>query len=105
MVIRSWEGRARPGAGDEYLVYLSESIIPEIRSLPGCLGARVMRGVNDPDRFVVQTHWSDAESIVRFAGADPELAVVPPEARALLAEFEDRARHFEVVFDHFPDAS
>lgn len=105
MVIRSWEGRTRPGAGDQYLVYLSENIIPEIRSLPGCLGARVLRGVNDSDRFVVQTHWTDVESIVRFAGADPELAVVPPDARALLAEFEDRASHFDVVFDHVTGAS
>jgi len=105
MVIRSWEGTARTGAGNEYLVYLTEVVIPEIRAIPGCLGVRVMRGVRHPDRFVVQTHWSDVESVMRFAGPDPDLAVVPPEARALLADFEDRARHFDVVVDHFPGAS
>ena len=105
MVIRSWEGTARPGAGNEYLVYMTEVVTPEIRAIPGCLGVRVMRGVRDPDHFVVQTHWSNVESVMRFAGPDPELAVVPPEARALLVEVEDRARHFDVVFDHFPGAA
>lgn len=105
MVIRSWEGTARSGAGDEYLAYLTNAVVGEIRAVPGCLGVRVLRRVDDPDCFVVQSHWTDAEAIGRFAGPDPELAVVPPEARALLADFDHRARHFDVAADFFPDPS
>jgi hypothetical protein len=32
-----------------------------------------------------------------FAGEDYELAVVPPEARALLTRFDERSRHYEVL--------
>ena len=97
MVIRSWKGTARPGRGDEYLAYLTEVMVPRIGALPGCLGVQVLRRIGAPDQFVVQSHWTNADAIARFAGVDSEHAVVPEEAQALLAGFEDRARHFEVV--------
>jgi hypothetical protein len=42
------------------------------------------------------TRWAAVE---RFAGADRERAVVEPEARAMLASFDDRVEHREVVVD------
>jgi hypothetical protein len=36
------------------------------------------------------------DAIRRFAGADPERAVVEPEARAVLADYDDFVRHYEV---------
>lgn len=100
MVVRSWEGRVRSGAGDEYLAHLTEAVIPEIRVLPGNLGVQVLRSAGDAaDRFMVLSYWSDAERIKAFAGPDAQHAVVPPEARALLSEFDERARHFDVVLD------
>jgi len=41
--------------------------------------------------------WESLDAIARFAGADPEVAVVPPEARSLLASYDDRAVHWEVA--------
>lgn len=105
MVIRSWEGIARPGAGDEYFAFLGEVMVPKILSLSGCLGVQVLRRVGDPDRFIVQSHWADLESITLLAGPDPEHAVVPPDARALLASFDECARHFDVPLDLTPGAS
>lgn len=55
--------------------------------------------------MVVRSRWSDEESIKRFAGADPEHAVVPEEARALLSAFDERARHFHVALNVAPGAS
>jgi hypothetical protein len=41
--------------------------------------------------------WFDSFDAIRaFAGADYENAVVPPKACALLARFDERARHYEV---------
>lgn len=99
MIVRSWRGTCRPGAGDAYLKHLTEVVIPEIRTLPGCLGAQVLRDVEAPDRFIVLTRWADLPSVERFAGPDATHAVVPPEARALLADFDRRARHLEVVLE------
>jgi hypothetical protein len=36
-------------------------------------------------------------AIASFAGADAEAAVVPPKVVAMMIEYDDRARHFEVI--------
>jgi hypothetical protein len=41
--------------------------------------------------------WFDTiEAVKIFAGADYEVAVVPPKARALLSRFDARSQHYEV---------
>jgi hypothetical protein len=41
--------------------------------------------------------WFDSMEAVRaFAGEDFEVAVVPQQARALLARFDERSQHYEV---------
>ena len=42
------------------------------------------------------TLWDSMDAIRRFAGEDAEHAVVEPEARAVLAEYDDFVRHYEV---------
>jgi len=37
------------------------------------------------------------DALRAFAGDDYEIAVIPPEARALLARFEETAIHYEVA--------
>jgi hypothetical protein len=34
---------------------------------------------------------------MKFAGADPEVAVVPARVAQMMIEYDRRARHFEVV--------
>lgn len=42
--------------------------------------------------------WFESLEAVRaFAGPDHEVAVVPPEAPKLLARFDDRSAHYDVV--------
>ena len=105
MVIRSWEGTAKPGEADAYLSFLTDVMVPAIAALPGCLGVHVLRRVGAPEQFVVQSHWEDAASIARFAGDDVEHAVVPEDAQALLCAFDERARHFEVVVNASPESA
>ena len=47
--------------------------------------------------LVVLTLWESMEAVRRFAGAEPNQAVVEPAARAVLASFDDYVTHFEVV--------
>jgi hypothetical protein len=37
------------------------------------------------------------ESVRKFAGDEPEKAVVEPEARAVLTSFDDCVTHFEII--------
>ena len=45
-----------------------------------------------------------SDAIERFAGPDPEHAVVSEAARALFAAFDDRAHHFHVAIQVAPVA-
>ena len=47
--------------------------------------------------FLVLTFWDSMAAVRRFAGADSEKAVVEPEARAILASFDESVTHFEIV--------
>ncbi len=47
--------------------------------------------------FLVVTRWKSPDAIAMFSGADPEAAVVPAKAAAMMIEYDRHARHFEVV--------
>jgi heme-degrading monooxygenase HmoA len=47
--------------------------------------------------FVVFTLWESRDAVRKFAGPKPEKAVVEPDARAALTEFDKFAAHFEIV--------
>lgn len=46
--------------------------------------------------FLVITLWDSMDAIRKFAGDDPEAAVVEPEARAVLSDYDNFVRHCEV---------
>jgi len=98
MICRYWRGLARADGADAYVEHLHRRTFPQLAGIAGFRGVSLMRrtlatGVE----FVVQTHWDSLEAIVAFAGRDPEVAVVPEEARRLMVEYDARARHYEVV--------
>ena len=47
--------------------------------------------------FVVVTRWDSMDALAKFAGRDPEAAVVPAKAADMMIEFDRRARHYEVI--------
>jgi heme-degrading monooxygenase HmoA len=47
--------------------------------------------------FVVLTLWESMDAVRKFAGPKLENAVVEPEARAALTEFDKFVAHFEVI--------
>ena len=48
-------------------------------------------------RIVVQTRRASLDAVARFAGPDRDVAVVEPEALAVLAEHDPFVRHFTVA--------
>jgi hypothetical protein len=99
MIARHWRALAHADRAHEYIVHLQQHTFPGLAGLPGFLGAKILR--RDEPRgveFVVITHWTSAEAIRAFSpGHDVEVAVVPPEVRKMMLEYDLHARHYRVI--------
>ena len=99
MIARLWSGTARPEKADAYVRHLQEKTFPLLTSFPGHRGAYILRrDAGGRVVFSVITLWDSVDAIAGFAGGDPEIAVVPQEAKALLMSYDTRAVHWEVVY-------
>ena len=98
MIGRLWHGSTRPENADAYERLLRSEVLPGIHRVSGHRGAYVLRREHDGRvEFVTLTLFADLDAVRAFAGEDSEAAVVLPEARALLDEFDERSAHYEIV--------
>lgn len=98
MIVREWRARARPDVPDGYPEHFRTVVMPQLRDIPGFLGATLARRVTEEGvAFTVLTRWRSMAAIRAFAGAEAETAVVEPGAVAVLAEYDDTVRHHEVI--------
>ena len=100
MIVRVWRAFATPSNASAYRKHLEHSVLPELRLLPGFIGATLMqveRG--DQVELVVSSRWQSMQAIQAFAGSSPEKAVVEPAARAVLTRFDDFVTHYDVVLE------
>ncbi len=100
MIVRMWRGSATAGANaDAYETHVTSAVFPAVCRLDGNCGARLLkRGMDDRVEFLAVTYWTTLDAVKAFAGADVELAVVEPAARAVLAEFDPFVSHYEVAY-------
>ena len=97
MIGRLWHGWTSPANADGYEALLRQEVLPGIGRIPGFKGVYLLRkSGKDEVEFVTLTLWESLEAVRAFAGADYEVAVVPPEARRLLSRFDERSVHYEV---------
>ncbi len=100
MIARIWRGVAVGSNADAYQRHVTTTVFPSLGDIPGHRGAYLLKRVTGGrTEFQAVTLWDSLDAIRAFAGSDPEHAVVEPEARAVLAEFDDFARHYEVAYD------
>ena len=98
MISRQWRGLARANQAQNYVKHLRNCTFPMLRGIPGFVDASILlRPVANGVEFLVITQWDSLEAITKFAGSDPETAVVPAEVMAMMVEYDPRAKHFEVV--------
>ncbi len=98
MISRQWRGLARPDQAQNYIKHLRSETLPALRVIPGFVDASILsRQLTDGVEFLVVTRWHSLEAIMRFAGADPEVAVVPASVVGMMIECDRRARHYEVL--------
>jgi hypothetical protein len=102
LTVRTWSATAsRTGAGD-YSRYFADTLLPQLRELPGFAGAYLLRrdlGQDGTAELTAHTFWESREAIRAFAGEDITVAIVEPEARAMLLDFDRTATHRGVVID------
>ena len=98
MISRQWRGLAWPEQASTYVDHLRTKTLPALRKLPGFVSASILsRPLDQGTEFVVITQWESLDAVARFAGADPEAAVVPAEVAKMMIEYDCRARHYEVI--------
>jgi heme-degrading monooxygenase HmoA len=103
MISRLWRGRTARENAEAYEALLRSEILPEIHRIEGHRGAYLLRrDVDAGVEFVTITLWDSLDAVRAFAGDDYEAAVILPEARALLADFDERSAHYETLLapDH-----
>ena len=99
MICRIWHGWTTPENADKYEALLRSEIFAGIqgRKIPGFLEIDLLRREGESETEFVTIMWFESLAAVRtFAGADYEVAVVPPAARAVLSHFDARSAHYEV---------
>jgi heme-degrading monooxygenase HmoA len=100
MIVRAWRARATAAGARAYVLHLRRRVVPALRRLRGYQGVVVLRRRRGRRlEVVVLTFWRSPAAIRAFAGADPTRAVVEPAARAVLASYDRRVTHFELVAD------
>ena len=100
MIVRIWRGQAPLGArADAYHTHVTGTVFPELKTLEGHRDAWLLRReIGGEVEFLALTVWASLDSIRSFAGQDIETAIVEPEARAVLSDFDGFARHYELAF-------
>jgi heme-degrading monooxygenase HmoA len=95
-----WRGSAIRERADDYVKHLQQSVVPELCQIDGFKGVYLLRrNLSNDVEFVVLTFWESMEAIRKFAGENPELAVVAPAAQKLFREYDPMVKHFEVVLN------
>lgn len=103
MIARTWSAQTTRAHAPAYATHLRHHVLPELRGLKGYAGAVLLqRDAAEGVEILVITWWRSLAAIRGFAGADLERAVVADEARAVLTQFDQRVRHFEVVVQDAP---
>lgn len=97
-VVRVWRALAAPSSVSEYLEHFEREVSPTLQATAGFLGAGILRRDGTAGvELVVPTCWESLDSVRAFAGEDVHRAVVHPEARVLLLEFDERVAHYDLI--------
>ena len=99
MIARLWHGWTTPENADIYENLLKTEIFPGIaaKGVAGYRGIRLLRRMQEKEvEFITLMEFDSWEAVKQFAGEDHERAYVPPQARKVLARFDELSRHYEV---------
>jgi heme-degrading monooxygenase HmoA len=97
VIVRTWSATATPVGADDYRRYFAETLLPQLRTLPGFDGgyllARELADQAGTIELTTHTFWESTAAIHAFAGGDIDISIVEPEAQACLLDFDRSATH------------
>jgi hypothetical protein len=102
LTVRTWSATAGADGAGNYTRYFTGTLLPELRKLPGFEGAYLLRRDLDANHTVeltAHTFWASPAAIRALAGDDITIAIIEPEARAMLLDFDRTATHRTVAAD------
>lgn len=100
MISRIWHGWTTSKNANSYENLLKEEIFLSIldRKIPGFIDIQLLRrSIAEEVEFITIMRFESLDAVIEFAGEDYEASVVPPKARAVLAHFDDRSQHYEII--------
>lgn len=66
--------------------------------MKGFIKASILkRKVPEGVEFMIITEWESLEAIQQFAGADPEVAVVPQAVQEIMIRYDKAVKHYEIA--------
>jgi len=99
MIARIWRATASHANASAYHRHFAGKVVRHLEGIAGYEGASLLqREVDGGVEFLAVTLWNSVDSIRAFAGVDPAVAVVDPEAQAVLTTFDRTVHNYEVVF-------
>lgn len=99
-IMRRWRGWTNADDAAAYLRLLTEDVLPGIaaRAIVGYNGAYVLRRPAEGElQFMTLLLFDSLAAVREFAGDDYEAAYVPEDARRVLARFDERSVHYDVL--------
>ena len=97
-IARIWTCRAEAAKAGLYLQHFREHVLPALDQIPGFLGAMLMRREDRGEvEYTVITRWISMDAIKKFAGAEPDKAIVAPEVIAALTSYDKTVKHSEIL--------
>ena len=101
MICREWRGWTTRDNADAYERIVRGEVIPgiEARRIPGFRSIDLIRRERDHDVEFMTLMWFDTLDSVRGFIGEYEPAHVPPQAQAVLTDFDTRTAHYDVL-DH-----
>jgi heme-degrading monooxygenase HmoA len=100
VICRVWRGWTLKGNAAAYERIVRGEVIPgiEARRIPGLRSIDLVRREREHDVEFMTLMWFDAlDSVQGFIGEDYEAAHVPTRAQAVLAHYDRRSAHYEVL--------
>jgi hypothetical protein len=100
VICRLWRGWTSPENADAYERIVHNEVIPgiEARKIAGFRHIDLMkRDLGSEIEFQTLMWFDSVDAIKAFVGDDYAVSHVPPQARAVLTRFDERAAHYELI--------
>lgn len=98
MIARLWHGVTKRENADAYESHLKPELLPGLSQKEGFRGSYLLRrNVGDEVEFITMILFESIDNVRALAGPDYEKAVIPEDRVPLLARYDAKAAHYEVV--------